>query len=90
MGCAAPYTRLMQSFVPLNAPRPIQVTVDERGLPTAVVRGGQPVVVATIADTWRIDDEWWRDEISRLYYQGVGSSHHGPSGARFAGRGSSS
>ncbi len=59
----------MQSFVPLNMPRPIQVEVDEASLPTSVVRGGRRVAVAAIEDTWRIDDEWWRDEISRLYYQ---------------------
>ncbi len=59
----------MQSFVPLNAPRPIRVAVDEDGLPASVVRGGRRVAVAAIADTWRVDDEWWRDEISRLYYQ---------------------
>ena len=59
----------MQSFVPLNAPRPIQVAVDEDGLPTSVVRSGRRVAVAAITDTWRVDDEWWRDEISRLYYQ---------------------
>ena len=25
--------------------------------------------VAAIQDRWRIDDEWWRAPISRLYYQ---------------------
>jgi hypothetical protein len=59
----------MQSFIPLNMPRPIQVAVGEDGLPTSVVRAGRRVAVATITDTWRVDDEWWRDEISRLYYQ---------------------
>ena len=59
----------MQSFVPLNMPRPIQVAVDEDGRPARVVRGGHPVAVAAITDTWRLDDEWWRDEISRLYYR---------------------
>ncbi|MBI5947794.1 MAG: hypothetical protein HY875_06635 [Chloroflexi bacterium] len=24
--------------------------------------------VTTIHDRWRIDDEWWRDEISRRYF----------------------
>jgi hypothetical protein len=24
--------------------------------------------VRTIHDTWRIDDEWWRDEIARRYF----------------------
>ena len=26
-------------------------------------------VAVAVEDTWRIDDEWWHDEISRLYYQ---------------------
>jgi hypothetical protein len=31
-----------------------------------------------VQDTWQIDDEWWRDPISRRYYQVVladGSLH---------------
>ena len=24
--------------------------------------------VATVEDDWRVDDEWWRDEISRHYF----------------------
>jgi hypothetical protein len=24
--------------------------------------------VAAIHDTWRVDDEWWRDEIARRYF----------------------
>jgi hypothetical protein len=24
--------------------------------------------IAAIRDSWRIDDEWWRDEISRRYF----------------------
>jgi hypothetical protein len=25
--------------------------------------------VRSILDRWRIDEEWWRDPISRLYFQ---------------------
>ncbi len=59
----------MQSFVPLNPPRPIHVTVDEGGMPVSVVRSGRQLPVTAIVDTWRINDEWWRDEISRLYHR---------------------
>ncbi|MGE5595082.1 MAG: hypothetical protein ACM3S1_03490 [Hyphomicrobiales bacterium] len=39
-----------------------------QGEPTAVLwRGAYRKVVAT-HDTWRIDDEWWRDEIARRYF----------------------
>jgi hypothetical protein len=24
---------------------------------------------AQVQDIWRIDDEWWREEVSRLYYR---------------------
>jgi hypothetical protein len=27
--------------------------------------------VTVIRDRWRVDDEWWRSEISRFYYQAV-------------------
>ncbi len=59
----------MQSFIQVNAPRPVQVTVDEQGMPTSVARGSHPVAVTAIMDIWRIADEWWREEISRLYYR---------------------
>ena len=60
----------MQSFVPLNAPRPVHVTVDEEGMPASVTRhAGHPLAVTAIVDIWRINDEWWRDEVSRLYYR---------------------
>ena len=29
-------------------------------------KGGKTI---SIHETWRIDDEWWRQPISRLYYQ---------------------
>jgi hypothetical protein len=34
-----------------------------------VRRGGPEVPVLQILDRWRIDDEWWRKEISRMYFQ---------------------
>jgi hypothetical protein len=49
----------------------VQVEVDASGRPRAVRRsknegGGQSV--EDILDVWRIDDEWWRLSISRLYH----------------------
>ena len=49
---------------PLSLPRPIRVEVDDRGLPRDI--GGVPVL--EVIDRWRIDDEWWRQEISRMYF----------------------
>ena len=35
-------------------------------------RGGtRPERVAAIREVWRIDDEWWRRPISRLYHEVV-------------------
>jgi hypothetical protein len=43
------------------------VEADDRGRPVVVyLRGG--VHVSGILDRWRIDDEWWRKEISRMYF----------------------
>ncbi len=42
---------------------------DESGEPVAVVLGGRRLAVAQVQDVWRIDDEWWREEVSRLYYR---------------------
>jgi hypothetical protein len=56
----------------LNQPHPIDVAVDERGIPRIVrVTTGQLRVI-DIADTWRVDDGWWRPEseqIKRLYFE---------------------
>ena len=55
----------------LNAPEVVSVELDVIGQPRSVRRpknegGGQ--AVENILDVWRIDDEWWRLTISRLYY----------------------
>lgn len=53
---------------PLNRARPIQVEADESGEPRGVVLGRERLAVAAVQDRWRIDDEWWRKEMSRLYF----------------------
>jgi hypothetical protein len=55
----------------LNAPEAASVELDANGQPAAVRRsknkgGGQ--AVEDVLDTWRIDDEWWRRPIARLYH----------------------
>ena len=55
---------------PLNAPRPITVlTRDDR--PAILVERGRRRRVERVQDSWRIDDEWWREPISRRYYRVV-------------------
>ena len=57
-----------EGIVALNTPRPAAVETGRHGEPTAVIWRGAYSRVAAIHDTWRIDDEWWRDEIARRYY----------------------
>jgi hypothetical protein len=55
---------------PLNLPCPVQVAIDARnGLPRALHERGRRRDIAHIQDSWRIDDEWWREPISRHYLQ---------------------
>ncbi len=53
---------------PLNAPREIRV-IATAGRPFSVRAGGRARRVARISNQWRIDDEWWRQEISRHYFE---------------------
>ena len=53
---------------PLNRPRPLRVEADEQGRPISVYLSGRRYTVEAVLETWRIDDEWWRQcSVSRLY-----------------------
>jgi len=52
----------------LNEPRPIALEATPRGLPKAMLWRGTYRPVRAVHDSWRIDDEWWRDEIARRYF----------------------
>jgi hypothetical protein len=56
---------------PLREPRSIAVEADGGGRPIAVtLRPGERLRVLDVQDTWRIDDEWWRERpVSRVYWQ---------------------
>ncbi len=54
---------------PLNAPREIRVAAAGSGGPASVRAAGRQRRVARISNEWRIDDEWWRQEISRHYFE---------------------
>jgi hypothetical protein len=77
---------------PLNLPQPVQVRLDDGGLPLSVtprvvlsLHGstddalqGQTTgesrlskAIEAIIEVWRIDDEWWRQPISRRYVEVV-------------------
>jgi hypothetical protein len=52
----------------LNQPKPAAVEASVDGEPAAIVVQGRFQHVRAINDSWRIDDEWWRDEIARRYF----------------------
>jgi hypothetical protein len=57
-----------QRLKSLNRPHRINVEADEAGEPVAVHLSGRRLAVESIVETWRIDDEWWREKpVSRLY-----------------------
>ncbi len=54
----------------VNEPRTVAVEVSESGLMTVGRPGGRTVgKVEAILESWRIDDEWWRQPISRAYLE---------------------
>ena len=53
---------------PLGQPRAVTVRTDETGEPKDVRLPGNPArTVEAVLERWRIDDEWWRQPISREY-----------------------
>ena len=51
----------------LNEPRRVAVTCNAGGNP-AEVQLQRRYRVRAIHDRWRLDDDWWRKPIRRLYY----------------------
>jgi hypothetical protein len=55
--------------ISLYMPREIDVRANGPGEPAEVTRNGKRSLVAAVRNTWRIDDEWWREKISRQYFR---------------------
>ena len=53
----------------LNLPRETAVLADAAGVPVAVTGKGRRRRVVQVMEAWRVDDEWWRQEVSRLYFR---------------------
>ena len=54
----------------VNEPQPVTVQLDESGAMTVGRPDGRTVgKVEAILESWRIDDEWWRETISRSYME---------------------
>ena len=49
----------------VNAPKPVSLEWDASGV-LSVSKVGK---IEAILETWRIDDEWWRQPISRSYME---------------------
>jgi hypothetical protein len=60
---------------PLAAPRPARVlvrnVVSGDAVPAAVREGRRWRRVDAVQESWRIDDEWWRRCVSRVYHRVV-------------------
>lgn len=65
---ASPAEAKGRRLKPLNRPRPVELEADDTGRPLAVHLSGRRIAVESVVESWRIDDEWWRDKpLSRLY-----------------------
>jgi hypothetical protein len=56
---------------PLAEPHRIAVRADAHGTPVAVREGRRWRRVEAVRERWRIDDEWWRRPIVRIYHKVV-------------------
>jgi len=56
-----------QALRPLNVPRPLRVRTSTQGRPLSIRLKKGEKRVKQILEIWQIDDEWWRERISRRY-----------------------
>ena len=49
----------------VNAPKPVSLELDAAGVLSVANVG----TIEAILESWRIDDEWWRQTISRSYLE---------------------
>ncbi|HSR42414.1 MAG TPA: hypothetical protein VLL48_09585 [Longimicrobiales bacterium] len=62
---------MSEKLRPLGTPSPVDVRTGPDGRPVAVLRDSGDRTVVQIRERWRIDDEWWREPVSRLYFDVV-------------------
>jgi hypothetical protein len=56
-----------QTLQPLNTPRPLRVRTGRGGRPRLLYLQSGVRKVLQIIEIWQVDDEWWRNPISRRY-----------------------
>jgi hypothetical protein len=59
----------MKEVAALCLPKEIKVSVNGNGNPALIDTGRERRKVTRVQNTWRIDEEWWREEISRCYWR---------------------
>ena len=52
-----------------HQPRQIVVRTNVLGEPVDIYRGGRREQVVSVGKRWRVKENWWRQEISREYFQ---------------------
>jgi len=52
-----------------HQPREISVDTNGTGEPVAIYRGKRKERVTSVGKRWRVKENWWRQEISREYFQ---------------------
>ena len=61
----------MRLSTPLNLPQSLQVqarATPDGPVPRVVRWRGRWRQVLAVDDSWLVDDEWWREEVSRHYF----------------------
>jgi len=53
----------------MRLPESLTVATDNAGLPLTIARSRSRYRVLSIAEHWRITDEWWKDEVRRDYFR---------------------
>ena len=56
----------------VNVPQPAVVELDAGGSPAKIEMNSdvrEPVTIEAVRETWRIDDEWWREPVRRKYFE---------------------
>jgi hypothetical protein len=52
----------------LEKPEELAVTVNVRGVPLTLVRGGEKQRVTRVYRSWQNAEEWWGKEVCRNYF----------------------
>jgi hypothetical protein len=50
-------------------PQQINVKTNDLGEPVTIHRGGRRDRVVSAGKRWRVNENWWRQEVSREYFQ---------------------